>query len=118
MKKTVKSITELNRQALTDGATVTNKSGRRFNASGKKSVPAKRIAPKKKIEKPDPSAVITDAVERQTSELKAILESLVMQMAEIKSNYPGPITAWDFKIIRENDRISDIQARVPARVLN
>ena len=115
MKKVVKSIAALNSQALSEGATVTNKSGQKFNAGGKKSKVVKKAVPKKKQEasKPEQAAIIAEAVEKQTSELKTVLESLKEQMAAIKLDHPEPITAWDFEFIRNSHGITYVKARVP-----
>lgn len=123
MIKTIKSKSALNRKALANGATVKSKSGATFNAGAKKrSVVAKKTVAKRVIEKPDNSIVITAAVEKQTAQLMMALEKLTIQMAEIKSQYKEPITAWDFKIIHNDDGTTDIQARVPdlaiSRVIN
>lgn len=116
MKKVVKSRADLNAKALHNGGTVTNKSGQRFNASGKKKQIIKKAAPKKKVEapKPDTSALAVEAIERQTAELKLVLEGLKEQMAAIKLEHPEPITAWDIIPIRNKDLIIEkIELRVP-----
>ena len=119
MKKTVKSRADLNKTALKTGATITSKGGARFNSGAKKSKVIKKAIPKKKEVKPEQSLLIAQAVEKQTSELRMLLEGLKEQMAAIKIDHPEPITAWDFDLIRNKDgSVKTIQARVPARVLN
>ena len=135
MRKVVKSRADLNAVALRNGATITDQSGQRFNVAGTKSKAIKKAQTKKEIKHteiikepvivasmPDNSMLIADAVERQTLEFKAALESLKEQMTMIKLDHPEPITAWDFKVTKNNDGSLDIKARVPdiaiSRVIN
>lgn len=123
MIKTIKSKSALNRKALESGATVKSKSGATFNAGAKKrSVVAKKKVTKQAAEKQDNSIAVTAVVEKQTAQLMMALEKLTIQMAEIKSQYKEPITAWDFKVKKNDDGTIDIKARVPnmtvSRVIN
>ena len=112
MKKVIKSRALLNSKALSNGGVITDKAGKKFNASGKKSTVVKNAAPKKKAAEPNHALIITEAVEKQTSELKQVIESLKDQMNAIKLDYPEPITAWDFEFIRNSDgSLKYIQAR-------
>ena len=114
MKKVIKSRAALNARALHNGATVTNK-------PESKKHPGKKTALKKKQETPklDTSTLVAEAVEKQTSELRMLLEGLKEQMATIKLQYPDPITSWDFNLVRNIDgSVKTIEARVPVRVLN
>lgn len=111
MKKTVKSKSELNARAMQNGATVTSKSGKKFNASGSKKPVVKKIAPKKAAPVQQvQDSIIADAVEKQTSELRMVLEGLKEQMAAIKLEHPEQITDWDFHVTRDGKGEMHIKA--------
>ena len=119
MKKTVKSRADLNKTALKTGATITSKGGARFNSGAKKSKVIKKPSVKKKIVKPDQSTLIAEAVDKNTSELRYVIEELRQQISQIRLESPGPVLAWDFDFIRNQDgSIKTLQARVPTSSIN
>lgn len=116
MKKSVKSKADLNKLALSAGATVTGSSGQKFNTSKKKAVArprleknpdAKPIPPKPAPEAP-PAPVVPDqgevarAIESAGKAHVMMLAELKSQMAAIQINEGGRPTEWIFDMIRDD----------------
>ena len=112
--KTVKSKSDLNRMALTAGATVTGKSGSKFNSTKQQSKPvprleknpdAKRIpkAPEPKPTGPDPgSRLVSESVQAAAKANVMMLAELKEQMQSFQAQSYEPITDWDFEFVRDD----------------
>jgi len=126
--KTVKTAGELQKYALKEGAEITNESGKKFNAGGKKiekkSIP--RPSTPKKIEPEKPSAgeaLLAKTIEDVSVNTAKILEGIQKQISEIQFNAAEPITEWVFDIVRNNDEFLSLKqitakAVMPKRTLN
>jgi len=112
--KILKSKSELNKMALSSGASVTDKSGARFNAAKKTAQPVKRLESKSAVKEteqtptPPPitdtgSMAIAKAIEAAAIRTSKLINDLGKQMGEIQMQAYEPITEWDFEFVRDSE---------------
>lgn len=108
--KTVKNSKALKEFALTEGAEITDKSGKTFNAGGEKIdkkpffLIKEKEQPKPELEKPSIDAkLIASATEKAAEDNRKIMTDIKNQLASLKFEMPPAPDEWVFDIIRNKD---------------